>query len=346
MTLLARGEKALGEAVEALEGELRDREAMGKGDSKGEGGGYGGCEESRVRYRAVDVSDYAAVETVAKELCGTDAGPPSMLFNVAGISSSERFVETEPKEFDRLMRVNYLGTAYATRAFLPHMLGKESGYDGRGSEGGLGDGMIVLTSSAAGQVGVYGYSAYSPTKYALRGLAEVLAMELPPHVKIQIAYPPDTDTPGYELEQVGKSRETQLISESAGLFRAEDVARSMVAAALSPRPSFQVYFGLEGWMLSTLTSGMGPVYGMIDALSQVVLMGLLRLVSLFYLADFRRIVKRCYREKVVAQMGDGIDGRSVEEKVVCRDNRDNGVKTYGEGEETIKGEWLCGGAGW
>ena len=71
----------------------------------------------------------------------------------------------------------------------------------------------------------------------------------------------------------------------------------MVAAALSTNPPFAVYFGLEGWMLATLTSGMGPVHGVLDGLAQVLLMGTLRLVSLFYLWDFARIIDKC-REDV------------------------------------------------
>ena len=46
------------------------------------------------------------------------------------------------------------------------------------------------------QLGLYGYTAYSASKYALRGLAETLRMEMAAHnVKISISFPPDTDTP-------------------------------------------------------------------------------------------------------------------------------------------------------
>ena len=42
----------------------------------------------------------------------------------------------------------------------------------------LVSGRIVLVSSQAGQTGVYGYTAYSATKFALRGFAESLQMEV------------------------------------------------------------------------------------------------------------------------------------------------------------------------
>ena len=71
------------------------------------------------------------------------------------------------------------------------------------------------------------------------------------------------------------------------------VAKAMVAAALSNNPPYCVYFGIEGWMLATLTAGMGPVHGIWDGLMQVLLMGLLRLISLVYLWDFTRIIRNC-----------------------------------------------------
>ena len=53
---------------------------------------------------------------------------------------------------------------------------------------------ILCTSSMVGKMGVHGYVAYAGSKYALRGFAEVLSMELAPHnVLIQVVFPPDTD---------------------------------------------------------------------------------------------------------------------------------------------------------
>ena len=56
-------------------------------------------------------------------------------------------------------------------------------------------------SSQAGQTGVYGYTAYSASKFALRGLAETLHMEVN-HlgIGVTISFPPDTQTPGFDEE--------------------------------------------------------------------------------------------------------------------------------------------------
>lgn len=62
-------------------------------------------------------------------------------------------------------------------------------------------GHIALVSSAAGQCAIWGYTAYSPSKFALRGFAEALQMELLPHgIGVSVLFPPNTTTEGYEEE--------------------------------------------------------------------------------------------------------------------------------------------------
>lgn len=65
----------------------------------------------------------------------------------------------------KLMEVNYLGSVYPTRAVITTMKERRMG-------------RIMFVSSQAGQIGLFGYTAYSPSKFALRGLAESLQMEV------------------------------------------------------------------------------------------------------------------------------------------------------------------------
>jgi 3-dehydrosphinganine reductase len=208
-----------------------------------------------------------------------------MLFNVAGTSAAGTMEDTDVETYQHLMNINYFGSVNITKAVLPHMKKQQLG-------------AITFTSSAAGQIGLFGYTAYSPTKFALRGLAEALVMEVRPYnITVTVSYPPDTDTPGYKLEnEPGKKpKETSLLEQSGGLHQPVDVARKIISAAVKGHDS--VWFGLEGWMLNTLTAGMTPVTSLLDALAQVFLMSLLRLVSLFYLMDFDKIVRTCKDER-------------------------------------------------
>ncbi len=98
------------------------------------------------------------------------------------------------------MDLNYFGTLHAVRAVLGGMI--ERGHGG-----------IVGVSSAAGLVGVFGFGAYAPSKYAVRGLMDVLRAEVESKgVYVGCAYPPDTLTPGFETENLIKPAETAAVS--------------------------------------------------------------------------------------------------------------------------------------
>ena len=112
---------------------------------------------------------------------------------------------------------------------------------------------------------------------------------------VTLAHPPDTDTPMLAEENKSKPRETALISETSGVFAADDVAASIARAMVSG--TFLQYVGLDGWMLAHLTAGMSPVNSLLDGLAQVALMSVLRLVSLFYLASFDAICAREHRAR-------------------------------------------------
>lgn len=78
-----------------------------------------------------------------------------------------------------------MGTVAATKLVAPDMTKRKSGN-------------IVIVASGTAVVGITGYSAYAPTKWAQRGFADCLRMEMQAHgVSVSIAYPPDMDTEGY-----------------------------------------------------------------------------------------------------------------------------------------------------
>lgn len=81
--------------------------------------------------------------------------------------------------------------------------------------------------------GIFGYSAYSAGKWALRGLAEAVSMELVgTGVRMMISFPPDTDTPGYENEGLTKPEATKIISSAGGLHSPVVVGKQIVHDAL------------------------------------------------------------------------------------------------------------------
>jgi short-subunit dehydrogenase len=102
----------------------------------------------------------ALVEAAVARLGGVD-----VLVNNAGIGMVARFDETSDlTAYERLMRVNFLGSVYPTHHALPHL--KKS------------RGQIVVVSSLAGLTGVPLRSAYAATKHAQIGFFDSLRIEL------------------------------------------------------------------------------------------------------------------------------------------------------------------------
>ncbi len=117
---------------------------------------------------------------------------------------------------------------------------------------------MVIVSSGAGLVGLFGYTAYAPSKFALRGLAESLRGELKPDgVAVTIVYPPDTDTPQLAEENLTKPRETKALTAAAGLWTADAVARATLDGVRRGR--FSVTPGAQLTALAWLHSLIAPV---------------------------------------------------------------------------------------
>ena len=124
-----------------------------------------------------DVAEEQSIVTAIKQAIAL-LGTPELLITSAGMAHPGYFEQIPLKIFEQTMAVNYFGSLYSIKAVLPEM---EQNHRGK----------IVLISSGAGLIGIYGYSAYCPAKFALRGLAESLRGELKPKgINLTIVYPP------------------------------------------------------------------------------------------------------------------------------------------------------------
>ncbi|MGK7874687.1 MAG: SDR family oxidoreductase [Xenococcaceae cyanobacterium] len=192
---------------------------------------------------SADVSNRVQIEEAIKTAID-QIGPPDLLITSAGIAHPGYFQELPIEVFERTMAINYFGSLYSIRAALPVMEKRQQGH-------------IVLVSSGAGLIGIYGYTPYSSTKFALRGLAESLRGELKPlGVHVSIVYPPDTDTPQLEAENKTKPLETKLITGTAKTWSAEDVASEIVRGI--EKKFFAIAPGLEMTLLGRLHSLLAP----------------------------------------------------------------------------------------
>jgi 3-dehydrosphinganine reductase len=174
-----------------------------------------GVGSDTVGVASADVRDAAALRSAIAHL--TDAlGPCDILVTAAGTAHPGYFEQLDESVFRDQMEVDYFGTLHAVRAVVPSMIERRRGH-------------LVLVGSTAALIGVFGYSAYAPAKYAVRGLAETLRVELVPHgIVVSCAYPPDTKTPGLDRENALKPPETERISASIRPRDAGTVARAIV----------------------------------------------------------------------------------------------------------------------
>lgn len=159
----------------------------------------------------LDVANRDQIAAVAAELL-QKAGTPDYVINSAGVVQPGEFLKLKPEHFDWMMDINYLGTVFITRAFLPGMLKRGSGH-------------IVNISSSAGFVGVYGYTAYSGSKFAVKGFTDALRSEIKEcGINVSLVCPADTETPQLVYDDLHKPPITRELSKTAGRMKADQAA--------------------------------------------------------------------------------------------------------------------------
>ena len=130
-----------------LEAARRDLEAAGR----------------NVESDVVDLSSRQAIESAATRVL--TGGPVDILINNAGVVTGKTLLDASPEEIERTFDVNVLAVFWATRAFLPAMLARDSGH-------------VVTIASAAGLVGISKMTDYCASKHAAVGFDESLRLEL------------------------------------------------------------------------------------------------------------------------------------------------------------------------
>ena len=200
-----------------------------------------------VRLAAADVRDEAAIAE-AMNAAIAELGPPELVVASAGIVVPGIFAELPARAFADTLDVNFHGAVHLVRAALPAM---------RARPGRSERGRIVLISSGAGLIAFYGYTAYAPSKFALRGFAEALRSELKPEgIGVSIVYPPDTDTPQLREELRARPAITSRLAGGARVRSADEVARAILTGV--KRRRFAIAPGWEMGLLARLQDLAGP----------------------------------------------------------------------------------------
>ena len=124
---------------------------------------------------ALDVVDDAAVADVFAEVLA--AGAVDVLVNNAGIGDGSVVEETDLEIFRQVMETNFFGALRCTKAVLPGMRERGSGW-------------VVNVTSQGGRIALPGMGAYCGSKFALEAVSESLSIELEPFgVRVAIIEP-------------------------------------------------------------------------------------------------------------------------------------------------------------
>lgn len=170
-------------------------------------------EAQRVLVRSLDVTDRRAVDEVLRATVA-ELGPPSLLVNCAGRARPVRFEDLTAEQLHDTLALNLHGTIHATASLLPVM---QPGAH------------VVNVASVAGLIGVFGYTDYCASKFAVIGFSEALRQELWGRgIGVSVLCPPDTDTPGFARENETKPEETWAVSGNVRPMQAHEVADALL----------------------------------------------------------------------------------------------------------------------
>jgi short-subunit dehydrogenase len=146
----------------------------------------------------VDVTDRDAVAELPEQVISKHGTVDGIINNAGIIQPFVRVKDLDYAAIKRVMNVNFFGTLYVTRAFLPHLLKRPEAH-------------IVNISSMGGFLPVPGQSIYGASKAAVKLLTESLRAELmETNVRVTVVIPGALGT------NIAANSGTDLSLESAG----------------------------------------------------------------------------------------------------------------------------------
>ena len=208
--------------------------------------------ESAGSYRAalslhpLNITDRDAVAHLPESVIEAK-GHIDALINCAGIV--QPFVKVNDIEFDaieRVMDVNFYGTLYMSKAFLPHLLKRPESY-------------LVNVSSMGGFLPVPGQSIYGASKAAVKLLTEGLYAELlGTSVHVSVVFPGATNTNITKNSGVGApAHMPDDAAKNFPMLSPEKAAEIIVHGIERNRP--QIFTGKDSRLMNRLYR-LNPVY--------------------------------------------------------------------------------------
>jgi NADP-dependent 3-hydroxy acid dehydrogenase YdfG len=165
-----------------------------------------------------DVGRADDVERAVAKLVA-EVGVPDIVVNNAGVFFVKPLGETSAAEFAQTIAANLTGAFLVARAFVPLFVKRAAGH-------------LVTIGSSSDHIAYSGSSAYAASKYGVRGMHEVIAVEVAgTGVRTTLISPGAVDTDLWDaIDPDSKSGFTKR----RDMLRAEDVAEAVLFAVTRP----------------------------------------------------------------------------------------------------------------
>jgi short-subunit dehydrogenase len=172
-----------------------------------------GTHSAKISLHQLNIADKAAVENFAKQVIAIHSSIDGIINNAGIIQPFIKVNELSYEEIERVMQINFYGTLYMIKSFLPHLHTRPESH-------------IVNVTSMAAFIPFPGQSVYSASKAAVRLLTEGLYSEhIGSNVHISVVMPGAVNT-NITFNSIGKTPD--LDDEAAKMAMPADKAASVI----------------------------------------------------------------------------------------------------------------------
>ena len=186
----------------------------------------------------VDITEKRAVEALPDQVISRHGAIDGLINDAGIIQPFVRLKNLDYEAIERVMNVNFYGTLYMTKAFLPHLLSRPEAH-------------IVNISSMGGYLPVPGQTLYGASKAAVKLLTEGLYAELiETNVEVTVVFPGAIDTNIAENSGVVMQLPDEGIADSFSPLAPEIAAQTIIDGI--ERNKFQIYIGKDSSMMNFL----------------------------------------------------------------------------------------------
>lgn len=172
------------------------------------------------------------------------------VFNNAGIAAVGSVMQSDFKDIERVMDIDFWGVVNGTKAFLPHLIAS-------------GDGHVVNTSSILGMLGAPNCNAYAAAKFAVRGFTESLRQEMlatGAPVTVSCVHPGGIRTDIVKNTSVGGTGAGAMLAllDKYAMTSSDDAARVILDGVAKSRSKILV--GLDAKIIDLAVRVLGSAY--------------------------------------------------------------------------------------